>query len=151
MILAPGRGAGAPSAGDRLLVRLEREGPRKYSAIAIRRLDKRTERCVGQFARDGRRGGTIRPTDRRQKEELSVGPEDTMDAADGELVLAEVNPALTMGARHAVVIERLGPLGAPKSISLIAILANNIPTEFPVAAVKEAVRGTEAVIHLACI
>jgi ribonuclease R len=138
MILAPGRGAGAPSTGDRLLVRLEREGPRKYSAIAVRRLDKRTERCVGQFARDGRRGGTIRPTDRRQKEELSVGPEDTMDAADGELVLAEVNPAMTMGARRAVVIERLGPLGAPKSISLIAILANNIPTEFPVAAIKEA-------------
>jgi exoribonuclease R len=32
----------------------------------------------------------------------------------------------------------LGPLGAPRSISLIAILANNIPTEFPVAAQNEA-------------
>ncbi len=138
MTLAPGKGAGAPAEGDRLLVRLERDGPRRYQAIAIRKLDKRTERCVGQFARDGRRGGTIRPTDRRQREELAVGPEDTMDALDGELVLAEVNPALAMGPRRAVVIERLGPLGAPKSISLIAILANNIPTEFPVAALDEA-------------
>jgi len=49
-----------------------------------------------------------------------------------------VNPAVAMGSRRAVVIERLGPLGAPKSISLIALLAHNIPTEFPVAAIEEA-------------
>ena len=136
--LAPGKGANAPAAGDRLLVRLERDGPRRYTASVVRRLDKRAERCVGQFARDGSRGGTIRPTDRRQKEELTVGPQDTMDALNGELVLAEVNPSMAMGPRRAVVIERLGMLGSPKSISLIAILSNNIPTDFTASALSEA-------------
>src|SRR5262249_37516790 len=55
-------------------------------------------------------------------------------ARHGDLVLAELVPTGRLGLRRARVIERLGVLGEPRSISLIAIHAHDIPTEFDAAA-----------------
>ncbi|MBI3517366.1 MAG: ribonuclease R [Proteobacteria bacterium] len=132
--LSPGR-AGAPAAGvgDRVLARLKRSGPDEYAATPIRALPRTAERMVGVFERRGD-DGRIKPTDRRQRDELQVLRGDEANARHGDLVLAELVPTGRLGLRQARVIERLGVLGEPRSISLIAIHGHDIPTEFDPAA-----------------
>ncbi|HUA52909.1 MAG TPA: VacB/RNase II family 3'-5' exoribonuclease, partial [Candidatus Sulfotelmatobacter sp.] len=137
--LAPGR-AGAPAVGvgERVLARLKRSGPDEYAATPIRTLPRTAERLVGVFERRGD-SGRIRPTDRRQREELTVAHGDQGEARHGDLVIAEVIPTGRLGLRQARVIERLGVLGEPRSISLIAIHGHDIPTEFDPAALALAI------------
>ena len=132
--VGPGR-AGTPAVGvgERVLARLKRDGPAEYTATPIRSVPRTAERLVGVFERRGE-GGRLRPTDRRQRDEVKVAPGDEGDARHGDLVLAEIMPIGRLGLRQARVVERLGVLGEPRSISLIAIHANDIPTVFEPAA-----------------
>jgi ribonuclease R len=132
--VGPGR-AGTPAVGvgDRVLARLKRSGPAEYAATPIRTLPRTAERLVGVFESRGD-GGRIRPTDRRQREEVKVMRGDEGAARHGDLVLAEIVPTGKLGLRQARVVERLGVLGEPRSISLIAIHSSEIPTEFDPAA-----------------
>jgi ribonuclease R len=132
--LGPGR-AGTPAVGvgERVLARLARSGPDEYAATPIRTLPRTAERIVGVFERRGE-NGRIRPTDRRQRDELAVRRGDEGKARHGDLVLAEIVPTGRLGIRQARVVERLGVLGEPRSISLIAIHGHDIPTEFDPAA-----------------
>ncbi len=54
-----------------------------------------------------------------------------MDAAVGELVAAEVLPGRGLGLRGAKIVERLGSMADPRSVSLVAIHTNDIPYVFP--------------------
>jgi ribonuclease R len=83
-------------------------------------------------------GGRLEPTDRKIRTEFSVAPHDAGGAKDGELVLAEASSRRRLGLPQARVVERLGPMDAPRAASLIAIYARDIPTEFPEAAVAQA-------------
>ena len=47
-------------------------------------------------------------------------------------------------ARRARVLERIGPMSDPRTVSLISIAANDIPVEFPDAALEEAERAKAA-------
>jgi ribonuclease R len=49
-------------------------------------------------------------------------------------------------SRRARVLERIGPMSDPRTVSLIAIAANDIPVEFPKAALDEAERTKAAPI-----
>jgi ribonuclease R len=132
--LGPGR-AGTPAVGvgDRVLARLKRSGPDEYVATPIRSLPRTAERMVGVFERRGD-AGRIKPTDRRQRDELEVPRGDEGGARHGDLVLAELVPSARLGLRQARVVERLGVLGEPRSISLIAIHGHDIPVAFDPAA-----------------
>ena len=128
--LAPDRrGTPALGPGDRALARLRAIGPGQYEGRTIRRISEAPDKVLGVFmlAPDG---GRIRPTDRRLKAEYAVSHGDQGNAKEGELVLAEPLPGHQLGLRQARILERIGPLGDPRSISLIAIFSRGIPVDF---------------------
>ncbi len=134
---------GALGVGDRVLARLTVADDGSYQASAIRVLDGGAGRLIGRFiatrdAKGDASGGRIEPADRRARNDYLVAPEHCADAASGELVLAEIVPGRTLGLPCARVTERLGDLDAPNAISLLAIHANLIPTEFSDAGLAQA-------------
>lgn len=142
--LAPERrGHPALGLGERVLARLTRKSDRLYEARTLRKLEAgATARVVGIYEL-GRDGGRLRPVDRRAKADFIILPANAEGAEPGELVVAEVLPATRQGLRQARVVERLGGLEDPRSVSLIAIAQNDIPTVFPPAALAEAAAAPE--------
>jgi ribonuclease R len=137
ILMAPGKSsAGNLGPGDRVLARLERQDG-YYEARILKKLEASRDRVLGVYRKDGR----VIPTDKKERHEYIVDEGDSAGARNGELVLVEVRGArpTRMGLKHARVIERLGDLEAPRSTSLIAIHAHGIPTDFPKAAVDDAV------------
>ena len=124
------RGTAALGRGDRALVRLKHIGGGSYEGRVIRRVSEVPGKLLGVYAL-GPDGGRLRPTDRKDKTEYIVARGDDGGAKEGELVLAEGLPGQRLGLRAARVVERLGALGNPRSISLIAILSRGIPVDFP--------------------
>ncbi len=94
-------------------------------------------RVVGVFYR-GREGGTVVPTDRRNRDEYRVAERDAGGADDDELVKVEQIAPGRPGIPRARVVERLGRSSDPGVVSLLAIASHDIPTEFPIAAIAEA-------------
>jgi ribonuclease R len=86
------------------------------------------------------RHGRIVPTDRRARVEWIVPPGHEAGAQPGEIVLAEPLVRRRMAPNSARVIERLGEMGDPRSVSLIVVHAHDIPVEFPQAALDEAAK-----------
>ncbi len=132
---------GALGVGDRVLARLTRHADGSYQASAIRVLDAGGGRLLGRFVADDigtAGGGRIQPADRRARSDYLVAPEQRAGAVAGELVLAEMLPGRSLGLPRARVTERLGAMDAPRAISLLAIHANFIPTEFSDAALAAA-------------
>jgi ribonuclease R len=86
--------------------------------------------------------GLVTPTDRKLRQSFEVRPADKNGAVPGDIVWIEA----TGGAlsRRAQVLERIGPMSDPRTVSLIAIAANDIPVEFPQAALDEAERAKAA-------
>ncbi len=136
--MAPERkGQSALGRGDRVLARLTPAGADAYHGHTIRRLADAPARVLGVFQWvDGR--GRIRSTNRRDKADFFVDRVDALEAQSGDLVLADVLPGRRLGPRQARVVERLGPMGDIRSISLVSILDHNIPSVFAPAALREA-------------
>ncbi|GIK99286.1 MAG: ribonuclease R [Alphaproteobacteria bacterium] len=135
------RGTPALARGDRVLARLARTGDRTYEGRPIRRIAGAPRRVLGIYERTADEG-RLRPTDRRVKTDLRIARDDTAGARPGELVLAEVLHTHRMGWLQARVVERLGRMGEPRSVSLISIHEHDIPTEFPPAAIALAEAAT---------
>jgi ribonuclease R len=143
IIIVPGREdeshGPALGAGERVLARLTqtREG---YEAGIIKRLGASVHKVLGVFHQT-ERGGRVAPIDRKSKYEFVVEQRDRAGAQANELVLCEPLSGRASGLPRARVIERLGSMNEPKAVSLIAIHAHGIPTEFPQEAVDEANRA----------
>ncbi|MGD9538163.1 MAG: ribonuclease R [Alphaproteobacteria bacterium] len=141
IIVAPAaRGVPALGVGDRALARLRKLPEGGYEAQVMRLLEAKRDELLGVFERRADGGGTIRPTERRARHTVAVAATDTADAADGEIVLAELLPQRGYEAR-ARIRERLGHMESPRAISLIAIHTHGIPTRFSEAALAEARAG----------
>jgi ribonuclease R len=141
------RGHPALLPGDRVLAQLQRQNDRTYSGRTIRKLEKTgTARVLGiyEMTPDGAR---LRPTDKRQRAEFMVTPAHSGDAVSGELVVAEVLPSSRFGMKQAKVVERLGDIANPRSISLIAIHSQDLPTVFSEAALEEAERAEKPTLE----
>jgi ribonuclease R len=123
--------------GERAAARLTPLENGDIEARIIRRLEPAGKRIVGTF-QVTREGGRLVPADRRDRSEYRVSARDTGGAGDRELVVAEQLSAARLGAPRARILERLGPASNPGAISLLAIAAYDIPTEFPAAAIAEA-------------
>lgn len=138
------RGHPSLAVGDRALARLSRLSDGTYAGSTIRKLDggPREAQIVGTYelARDG---GRLRPAERRAKAEFAITPENAGGAKPGQIVLAELLPSSRMGLKQARVVEVLGSLEEPRTVSLIAIHQNGIPTTFPRAAIEEAEAAEE--------
>ena len=138
-----GRSKGpAMGPGDRALVRLDliNEKPKTYRASIIKHLGGTAPESVLGVFKGGRDGGRIQPVDKKNRKEYLVEKGDCDGLKDGELVLAEIvrQGRRQMGMQRARVTERLGNLSEPRSISMIAIHAHGIPTEFPAEVVQQA-------------
>jgi len=128
----PGQPALAP--GERVLARLRPMGAGKYDGRTFKRLASPTAaRVLGVF-RDGR----VLPVDKRHKSEWSVPAGEEGGAQAGELVLAEPINHLGLGLRPVRVVERLGPMDAPRAVSMLCIHQHGIPDTFPPEALTEA-------------
>ncbi len=128
--------------GERILARLTetRDG---FEARVIKRLGASAHKVLGVVRVVG---GSFRiaPIDRKSKSEFSVDPHDRAGAEDNELVLAEPIAGRASGFPRARVVERIGSMDAPKAVSLIAIHAHGIPTEFPKEVLEEAENAATA-------
>ncbi len=146
-ILSAGSKIPAVTMGDRVLARMERQGP-YYIATPIRILDFEPEVVVGVFERTPT-GGFIRPADKRDREEYRVARDDVGDAKTGEVVRAELLPRRGggAGARQVRIVERLGMFGDAKSISLMAIAQHGIPHVFSEAALAQAKAAQPATLE----
>ena len=132
----------APGIGDRVLARLSFTGDDTYDARAIKFLGPDMRQLLGVFERDDRGKGILRPTDRRQKYPYPVMPGHEGGAQPGEYVVAE--PLGAGRNQKARVIELIGNVDDPKSISLVAIHTHGLPVEFPPEALAQAERAEPA-------
>jgi ribonuclease R len=141
------RGQAALAPGQKVLARLRQVGPGKYEGRTIRRI----EAAPGAFA--GRilgvfEEGRIIPTDRRSRAEWMVPETERAGAEPGEIVLAEPLPSHRhLGPRPARILERLGVMGEPRSVSLICIHQHGIPDIFPAEAVREAEKARAVAVR----
>jgi ribonuclease R len=130
---------GIPGTGERVLARLS-ETKNGYEARIIKKLGASAHRVLGVYHK-GSRDGRIAPIDRKTRTEFVVDTRDAGKAENNELVLAEPLAGRASGLPRARIVERLGSMNAPKAISLIAIHAHGIPTDFPKAVIDEAERA----------
>ncbi len=137
------RGGPAPAVGDRVLANLKRRG-KAYEARIIRRLGSGPRKILGLYEEpEGGHGmGLVSPTDRKLRQSFEIRPADKEGAMPGDIVWVE--PTGGTLSRRARVLERVGAMSDPRTISLIAIAANDIPVDFPQAALEEADRAHAA-------
>jgi len=134
----PPKDGSAPGPGDRLLARLERHGE-SYEAHVIRRIEQETQtKLIGVLRDSPSTGWRLVPINKKERTEYALDKTDLGGAKHNELVAAEPKPGRIAGFSRVKVVERIGSMDSPKTISLIAIHDHGIPTEFPNAVIEEA-------------
>ncbi|KAB8124493.1 VacB/RNase II family 3'-5' exoribonuclease [Komagataeibacter medellinensis] len=144
------RGRAALAPGERVVARLRRIGPGKYEGRTLRRLTDAPMQVVGLFrtlAADDpatsaparfRPAGRLTPADRRAKAQWVIPQGEDAGAPDNEIVIATPLPQAGPGLHPARIIERLGPQGDARTISMVAIAMLGIPHAFPTEALAQA-------------
>ncbi len=122
--------------GERILARLTATDD-GYEAKVIKRLGAAAHKVLGVMRISGAYMRIV-PIDRKTKNEFSVDKRDLGGAVDNDLVVAEPLAGRASGSPRARVVECLGSMDAPKAVSLIAIHAHGIPTDFPKEVLDEA-------------
>ncbi|MDE2112316.1 MAG: ribonuclease R [Alphaproteobacteria bacterium] len=136
IVVVQGEDGAALGQGERILARLSKAAD-GYEARVIKRLGASAHRVLGVL-RVSSQGLRIAPIDRKSRTEFSVDPRERNSAQNNELVLAEPIAGRAAGFPRARIVERIGSMDAPKTVSLIAIHAHGIPTDFPKEALDEA-------------
>jgi ribonuclease R len=132
----PGEVAGV---GDRALIRIERSDEDGASGRVIKLIDRAKHRALGILRSVPNGGVRLVPIDKKQLgREISIAPDATGGAEDGDLVAVEVSRQGRFGLTIGKVVERLGSLRSEKAVSLIAIHAHGIPHTFSRAVLAEA-------------
>ena len=134
----PPKEGNALGPGSRLLARLEKRGV-TYEARMIRRLENEAgpERILGVL-REGPHGFRVMPVERKARGEYALEKRDANGARNNELVLCELVGKRVAGFPKVRVVERIGSMDSPRTISLIAIHSHGIPTVFPQDVIDEA-------------
>ncbi|MGF1550958.1 MAG: ribonuclease R [Paracoccaceae bacterium] len=118
-----------------------------YEAKLIRRLTQGAPRMLGIYRR-GLEGGRVQPVDKKHADrEWVVGRGQDEGAEDGELVEAERVTRAREGLPKARIVARLGDPGAPRALSLIAMVDYGIPYHFPDKVMAEAEAAGEAPVE----
>jgi ribonuclease R len=132
IFMAPWRkGEVVAGVGDRVLAKLRRVKDDTYEGRPIRIVGEAKARVLGVFVAMPDGSGRVQPTSRKEKADYNVPRGETGGAEEGELVMCDLLPGRFYGLRQVAVKERLGRMGEPKSVSLVAIHANDIPFVFP--------------------
>lgn len=127
----PSKTGAAPGAGARILARLKKHGD-GYEADILKRLESDVEprRLIGVLRESGA-GFRVMPVERNARGEYALDRRDAMEAKHNELVVCEPLPRKAAGFPRVRVVERIGSMDSPRTISLIAIHDHGIPTVFP--------------------
>ena len=133
----PPKEGGAPSIGSRLLAKLEKHGDH-YEAKIIRRLEAEAQSRILGVLREHPKGFRLEPVDKKARTEYALEKTDLGGAKHNELVAAEPVSGRIAGFSRVRVVERIGSMDSPRTISLIAIHDHGIPTEFPPAVLAQA-------------
>ena len=128
--------------GERILARLSKTAD-GFEARVIKRLGASAHHVLGVVRVSGQ-GVRIAPIDRKTRTEFSVDARDRAGAQNNELVLAEPIAGRAGGFPRARIVERIGSMDAPKAVSLIAIHAHGIPTDFPKEVLDQAAAAASA-------
>jgi ribonuclease R len=126
--------------GDRVVVRIEHQrDPNRAEGRIVRILDRGSERIVGRYDLDEAGRGFVVPFDRRLTIDMQIPSGDSLGAADGDMVTAQVTswPTATRPALGRV-IDVLGALDAPGVDTKVIIQQYNIPDEHGEDAIAEA-------------
>lgn len=144
------RGRAALAPGERVVARLRRVGPGRYEGRTLRRLTDAPVQIVGLFHRLDeadpalaaptrfRPAGRLTPADRRAKAEWVIPAGEDDHAPDNEVVIAVPLPQSGPGLHPARIIQRLGPQGDARTISMVAVAMLGIPHVFPTEALAQA-------------
>ncbi len=127
----PAKTGAALGSGARILARLDKRGD-SYEAAIIRRLESEAgpARLIGVLRESGT-GFRVMPVERKARGEYALDGRDAMDAKHNELVICEPLGGKSADFPKVRVVERVGSMDSPRTISLIAIHAHGIPTVFP--------------------
>lgn len=96
----------------------------------IKKLGAPINRIFGVLHLEEGKVGHIIPADKKYKHELMILPQHLNDAMHGDLVAVRELPMRGYGPRKGEIIEIFGKIADPKSASILAIAAHNIPTGF---------------------
>jgi ribonuclease R len=122
--------------GDRILVRVRHRGRDAWGEV-MRKLGRPLAAVLGMVEHRGR-DLVLRASDKRLREEFLLTK--LAGAVAGDLVRAKISAERRAGRPLAEVIERIGPADRPGAASAISIAEQDIPVEFPDAALAEAAR-----------
>jgi ribonuclease R len=106
-----------------------------YDALIVRRLERQAERILG-VVRETSHGLRVIAVERRARGDYGLDKKDAAGAKNNELVLCELVGHKANAKLN--VVERIGSMDSPKTISLIAVHAHGIPTVFPQASLDQA-------------
>jgi len=138
----PRPGQPAPGLNDRVLVRVQETGDADgppYEGRVVKVLEKSRAQLLGIFRPLPGGGGRITPVEKKaQGREIAVRPGDEGGAREGDLVSATLASSPRAIVPLAKVRERLGSVKSEKAVSLIALVAHDIPHVFPKAVLDEA-------------
>jgi ribonuclease R len=127
--------------GDRVVARVERHTPKGAEGRIIRVLERKMQRIVGRYERDGPHGGRVVPFDKRVLHELFIPAGEENGAQSGQMVAAEITRPPT-ATRNPVgrLVEVLGVLEDP-GVDLKVVMAKySLPDAFPAEVETEAAR-----------
>jgi ribonuclease R len=127
--------------GDRVLSRLRYRGG-GYDATPMQKLGAPEGTVIGLFTQVGGEA-RIEPADKKSRRDYLVANGRTGGAEHGELVVANILPDARRhyGMQQVEVSQRIGHMEDPRSVSLIAIHNQGIPTDFPTAALDAAAKA----------
>ena len=116
--------------GERVLARLD-QGRRRLRGAHHQAARRQRAQGAGRADRDGRKGCASRRSTARAAPNSSSTSATAAARRTTNWCSPSRSPAAPSGLPRARVVERLGSMDAPKTVSLIAIHAHGIPTEFP--------------------
>lgn len=134
--------------GDRALARLQPIQSNNYNAVIIKRIGVAPRTALGIY-RENSEGSVIEPTDRKNRFNFIVAPENINGAKPGDLVLAEVESGRKLGRSSAIITEILNfkrpdSTRGDQPYTKIALHAHDIPYIFSDLAVEQAEMAEEA-------
>jgi ribonuclease R len=134
--------------GDRALARLQPIQDNNYNAQIIKRIGVAPKTVLGIY-RENSEGGVLEPTNRKNRFDFIVTPENINGAKPGDLVVAEIDSGRKLGHNSATITEILKfkqPEGAKgdQPYTKIALHDHDIPYQFTDLAVQQAQKADAA-------
>jgi ribonuclease R len=132
--------APAPGLGARVLLRIDpNPDGEAHSARVVKILDRARVRTLGVYRELENGAGRVAPIEKKgAAREIFIPNGLGGEAKEGELVALEMLREGRFGLPSARVVERLGAVDTERAVSLIALIAHDIPHVFSAAALKEA-------------